>query len=355
MAFSTIERQWMVWKAAWQAESGQPPNRAVPEGPAAEFLPEALDIQETPPSPIGRALLWTILIACVAGALWTTVVKIDTVTMAQGRVVLSGDSRVLHSHEAGVITAIHVHEGQVVKSGEVLIELDLTRKLMEAEPQSHALVSAAQQTTQTKPPALEANAASVSQAIKKGEQNAGVQRVLSPIDGVVQQLAVQTVGMVVTPAQPLLIIVPLNRSLEVEARIESRDVGIVHKGQLVEVTLVTVQPARHGTIAGHVMRGPDKSTSNTHAGLVSSIRVGLDHSMTRVGRVEVKLVPGMAVAIEIKTGQRRMIEYLLEPVHQLMNERVREWTALIHAVRSFIERRNLSGDLLREALQPAGE
>lgn len=342
MALGTIERQWMVWKAAWQAESGQPPNRAIPEGPAAEFLPEALDIQETPPSPIGRALLWTILTACVAGAIGTTVVKIDTVTMAQGKVVQSEDSRVLHPHEAGVITAIHVHEGQVVKSGEVLIELDLTRKLMEAEPQSHALVSAAQQTTQTKPSALAADAASVAQVMTKAEQNAGAQRVLSPIDGVVQQLAVQTVGMVVTPAQPVLTVAPLNRSLEVEARIESRDVGIVHKGQLVAITLATIQPVYQETIPGYVTRGPDKSTSNTHAGLVSSIRVGLDHSMTRVGSAEVKLVPGMAVAIEIKTGQRRMIEYLLEPVHQLMNERVREWTAFIQAVRTFIERRNLS-------------
>lgn len=342
MAFGTLERQWMVWKAAWQAESGQPPNRAVPEGPAAEFLPEALDIQETPPSPIGRALLWTILIACVAGAVWTTVVQIDTVTMAQGRVVQGGDSRVLHPHEAGVITAIHVREGQVVKSGEVLIELDLTSKLTEAEPQSHALLSDAQQTTQTKPSALEADAASVAQGMTKAGQNAGAQRVLSPIDGVVQQLAVQTVGMVVTPAQPVLTVVPLNRSLEVEARLESRDVGIVHKGQLVEVKVVTVQPVRHGTITGRVMREPDKSTPNTHVGLVSSIRVGLDHSTTRVGGTEVKLVPGMAVAVEIKTGQRRMIECLLEPVHQLMNERVREWTAFIYAVRSFIERRNLS-------------
>ncbi|HRI39731.1 MAG TPA: HlyD family efflux transporter periplasmic adaptor subunit [Nitrospira sp.] len=342
MAFGTLERQWMVWKAAWQAESGQPANRAVPEGPAAEFLPEALDIQESPPSPIGRALLWTILIACVAGAVWTTVVKIDTVTMAQGRVVQSGDSRVLFPHEAGGITAIHVHDGQVVKSGEVLIELDLTRELTEAEPQSHALVPDAQQKTQTKPSALAADAASAAQVMTKVEQNAGAQRVLSPIDGVVQQLAVQTVGMVVTPAQPVLTVVPLNRSLEVEVQLETKDVGIVHKGQSVEIKLATVQQARQGTIAGHVMREPDKSTSNTQAGLVSSIKVSLDHSTTRVGSTEVKLVPGMPVAVEIKTGQRRMIEYLLEPVHQLMDERVREWTTFIYAVRSFIERRNLS-------------
>ena len=77
MVFGPLGRQWIVWKAAWQAESGQPPNRAVPEGPAVEFLPEALDIQEAPPSPIGRALLWTILIAFTTGAICTTLVRID--------------------------------------------------------------------------------------------------------------------------------------------------------------------------------------------------------------------------------------------------------------------------------------
>ncbi len=84
---------------AWQAESGQPPNRAVPEGPAVEFLPEALDIQETPPSPIGRALLWTILIAFAAGAICTTLVRIDSVTTAHGKVVSSGDAMPIHLSE----------------------------------------------------------------------------------------------------------------------------------------------------------------------------------------------------------------------------------------------------------------
>ena len=82
MVFGPLGRQWIVWKGAWQAESGQPPNKAVPEGPAVEFLPEALDIQETPPSSIGRALLWTILIAFATGAICTTLVRIDSVTTA---------------------------------------------------------------------------------------------------------------------------------------------------------------------------------------------------------------------------------------------------------------------------------
>ncbi len=327
MVFGPLGRQWIVWKVAWQAESGQPPNKAVPEGPAVEFLPEALDIQETPPSPIGRALLWTILIAFATGAIGTTLVRIDSVTTAHGRVVSSGDAMPIHLSEAGVVTAIHVQEGQTVTQGNVLIELDSTRKLAETEPQSHTLVSEFQRQAQE---------------ATKAEQKAGLHQVRSPIDGVVQRLAVQAVGTVVTPAQSLLTVVPLSRSVEVEAQVESKDVGVVQKGQSVEIKVATFQSVYHGTIPGHVLRGPDKQMLNAQVGLVSSIRVGLDRSTIQVGSTEVKLVPGMAVVVEIKTGQRRLIEHLVDPVLEFSKDCLSGWNALVDAVRGFLNSRNLS-------------
>ncbi|MBX3348166.1 MAG: HlyD family efflux transporter periplasmic adaptor subunit [Nitrospira sp.] len=341
MVFGPLGRQWSVWKVAWQAESGQPPNRAVPEGPAVEFLPEALDIQEAPPSPIGRALLWTILIAFATGAICTTLVRIDSVTMAHGKVVSSGDAMPIHLSETGVVTAIHVQEGQAVTQGNVLIELDSTRKLAETEPQSHTLVSEFQRPAQAEHSVLETKAASPAQEATQAEQKAGLQRVRSPIDGVVQRLAVQAVGTVVTPAHPVLTVVPLSRLVEVEAQVESKEVGVVHKGQPVEIKIVTFQSVYHGSIPGHVLRGPDNKTLNAQVGLVSSIRVGLDRSTIQVGSTEVKLLPGMAVAAEIKTGQRRMIEHLVDPVLDSAKERVRDWNTLVDAVRGFLTRRNL--------------
>ena len=326
MVFGPLGRQWIVWKVAWQAESGQPPNKAVPEGPAVEFLPEALDIQETPPSPIGRALLWTILIAFATGAICTTLVRIDSVTTALGRVVSSGDATPIHLSETGVVTAIHVQEGQTVRQGNVLIELDSTRKLAETEPQSHTLVSEFQRQAQE---------------ATKAEQKAGLHQVRSPIDGVVQQLAVQTVGTVLTPAQPLLTVVPLSRLVEVEAQVESKDVGIVHKGQPAEIKVDRLQSVYHGSISGHVLRGPDNKPLNAQVGRVSSIRVGLDRSTIQVGSTEVKLLPGMAVAVEIKTGQRRLIEHLVDPALESAKERARDWNTLVDAVRGFLTRRSL--------------
>lgn len=341
MAFSASGRQWSVWKAAWEAEAGQPPNRAVPEGPAVEFLPEALDIQQTPSSPIGRALLWTILIACVTGACWTMLVKIDVVTMAQGRVVVSGDSKIIHPSEAGVLTAIHVKEGQAVKQGDVLIELDPTKKLAEVEPR-RTRVEEYQRTKQADLSALEAKADLLEQAATKAERNANIKRVLSPIDGVVQQLTVHTIGAEVTPAQPLLMVAPLNRSVEVEAHVENKDVAVIRTGQPVGIRIETGQMIPDGRISGHVLRSSDETTSIKTSGSLSPIRVSLNRSTMRVGGAEIKLTPGMAVTVEIKTGQRRMIDYLVDPLRQSWHDRAREWHELVQAVRSVIERRRLS-------------
>ncbi len=94
MTFGAFSRHWTVWKAAWQAESSQPTGASAHGGCATEFLPAVLEIQQAPPSPIGRALLWTILAAFTAGTLWTTFGWIDIVATAQGKIIPSGYSKI---------------------------------------------------------------------------------------------------------------------------------------------------------------------------------------------------------------------------------------------------------------------
>ena len=102
--------------------------------------------------------------------------------------------------------------------------------LAEAEKNRRALISEFQQTKQSELSTLETKAASISQDVTKARQKAELQRLISPIDGVVQQLAVHTVGGVVTPAQPLLIVVPQDHPAEVEAQLENKDVGVRQGG-----------------------------------------------------------------------------------------------------------------------------
>ncbi len=196
--------------------------------------------------------------------------------------------------------------------------------LAEAENNHRALISEFQQTKQVELSSIETKAASLLQDVTKAGQKADLQRLTAPIDGVVQQLAVHTVGGVVTPAQQLLILVPQDHPVEVEAQVENKDVGFVTEGQPVEIKVETFQFALYGTIPGSVLTVSDDAAPIEKIGLVYPTRVSMDRSTMQVEGKPVNLSPGMAVTVEIKTGQRRVIEYLLSPLLKSVKESLRE-------------------------------
>ena len=89
-------------------------------------LPAALEIVEEPPSPVSRAVAGTIMLFFGVALLWTCVGRVDIIAPAQGEIVPTGRTKIIQPLEAGVVRAIHVQDGQVVKAGEVLIEIDFT-------------------------------------------------------------------------------------------------------------------------------------------------------------------------------------------------------------------------------------
>jgi len=104
-----------------------------------EFLPEALEIESSPPSPIGRILLWIVVVLVIVTFLWSYFGRVDEVAVARGRVIPDGMVKVIQPRETGVIRAIHVEEGQRVKEGELLIELDPTITQAEVEGYKRSL------------------------------------------------------------------------------------------------------------------------------------------------------------------------------------------------------------------------
>src|SRR5438046_8312253 len=90
------------------------------------FLPAALEIVETPPSPIGRAIGATIIAVFLAALAWACLGTVDIVATAQGKIVPGGRIKVVQPFETGVVRAIYVPDGQPVKAGDLLIELDPT-------------------------------------------------------------------------------------------------------------------------------------------------------------------------------------------------------------------------------------
>lgn len=455
-----------VWRAAREGERNRP-DRIVPRGRAAEFLPAVLEIQDAPPSPIGRAVAWTIMLVFVAAIVWSSIGKIDIVAIAQGKVIPSGYSKVIQpviqQFESGIVAAIHVQDGSVVRKGDVLIELDPTQNradrdrasnehraakveaarlraliagkstfeapadgdpqyvllqqqllrdqlaeyrarvdasrqlihqrkaaidatranverleatvpieeqraaaykkllaekfvsemdylqfeqqridrkqelegqrhqlkqnqsaLAESEKNYQVLISDFQQTKQAELSATEMKATSLAQEVVKTGQRTDLQRLVSPIDGVVQQLSIHTVGGVVTPAQQLMVVVPQDHPVEVEAQVENKDVGFVKEGQMVEVKVESFPFTLYGTIPGKVLSVSDDAAPIEKVGLVYPTRVSLDRSTIQVEGRQVNLSPGMSVTVEIKTGHRRLIEFFLSPLLKSVQETARE-------------------------------
>jgi membrane fusion protein, hemolysin D len=453
-----------------------------------DFLPAALEIVETPPSPVGRAVVFAvILVFCIAIA-WASLGKIDIVASAPGKIVPSGRTKVIQPFEIGVVRAIHVRDGQSVKANDPLIELDPTISKAESEHLLGDLIAAqieaarlraalsndddpssrfqppesasptqvamqrqylinqvreqrsklaalekqrvqkqaerdtigatiekleatiplvqeradirqylSQKELTSKLTALEAQqllveqqrdlivqrsryreaeaalaaitemrdhtlaeyqtklygelaaaeqkAAGLAQDLAKAAQRTKFQLLIAPVDGVVQQLAVHTIGGVVTPAQALLVLVPSDAHLEIEAMVSNRDIGFIRPGQEAEIKVDTFPFTRYGLLHGKVLtvsqdsivrpRPQDKSNDKPQGAessasepkgeeLVYAARVSLDRSQMQVDENLVNLSPGMAVTVEIKTGSRTVMSYLLSPVLRYKQESLRE-------------------------------
>src|SRR5215475_3785110 len=452
------------------------------------FLPAALEIMETPPSPIGRTIAVTIAVLFCAALAWAWWGTIDIVASATGKVVPSGRTKVVQPFETGVVRSIRVQDGQVVKAGDVLIELDPTlngaerdhmrndlvaerlniarlraalaggddpvsdfvpptgadSELVDAQRQlllnqvtehrariaalfrQQAQKEAEQATTaatihkletiipviqsrvdirktlvekelgsklsyfevfqllveqqeelvvqtshrheteaaiaairETRSQAVaeyrhtisddlakaEQKASGLTQDLIKAEQRTKLQQLTAPADGVVQQLAVHTVGGVVTPAQQLLVVVPSESRLEIEAVVPNSDIGFVHSGQQAEIKVDTFNFTRYGLLHGEVLsvsqdalirdrpqdragdRAPGSANETSEPKgqeLNYSARISLDRTQMQIDDRMVNLSPGMAVTVEIKTGSRNILSYLLSPLRSYRQEALRE-------------------------------
>jgi hemolysin D len=191
-----------------------------------------------------------------------------------------------------------------------------------------------------------------SEELRKSARRREYQELRAPVDGVVQQLAVTTVGGVVQPAQPLMVIVPCSAGvaqaaarcsagISVDVFVQNRDIGFVKVGQRVAVKLEAFNFTDYGLVEGTVenisrdaidqSQEPAGSTRDANGrpvqpGLVYAARISLRCAPGDPKRTYlcVRVQPGMAVQAEIKTGRRRIIQYLLSPISQAVDEAGRE-------------------------------
>lgn len=91
-----------------------------------EFLPAILEVTETPPSPTGRLVMWSILTLLVVGILWSVLGHINEVAVAPGKVIPTGQVKTIQVKNKSIVKEIHVKEGQHVEKGDTLIVMDPT-------------------------------------------------------------------------------------------------------------------------------------------------------------------------------------------------------------------------------------
>jgi membrane fusion protein, hemolysin D len=227
-----------------------------------------------------------------------------------------------------------------------------TSRLHEAEAGADAIAQTRRQTAAEFQRTLsddlaksEQKAGGLAQDLIKAEQKTKLQLLTAPVDGVVQQLAIHTVGGVVTPAQSLLAVVPSDSRLEIEAMVSNRDIGFVRAGQEAEIKVDTFNFTRYGLLHGEVLGvsqdaivrdrpqdragdrplGAQNETSEPKGQELNySARISLDRAQMQVDDRMVNLSPGMAVTVEIKTGSRTILSYLLSPLLRYRQEILRE-------------------------------
>ena len=175
--------------------------------------------------------------------------------------------------------------------------------------------------------------------VTKSARRTEFQQLRAPVSGTVQQLSISTIGGVVQPAQAIMVIVPDEAQAVVEAQILNKDIGFIREGQPVRVKLEAFNFTDYGIIPGVVesisrdaidMSQPGQGVAKdangrpVQQGLVYAARIRLLQSTIRVRGRDQIIGPGLAVQAEIKTGERRIIDYLLSPIAQTMDEAGRE-------------------------------
>ncbi|MFC1750978.1 HlyD family type I secretion periplasmic adaptor subunit, partial [Pseudomonadota bacterium] len=203
-----------------------------------------------------------------------------------------------------------------------LIEIESNIKAIKAEEE--VLLATINKSAYQRIAELGQTTAALEKELEKIDNRKNLQLLTSPVDGVVNQMEINTIGGVVTPAQPLMTIVSKDKALEVEAWVANKDIGFVKQGQTVEVKVEAFPFTKYGVIDAEIINLSYDAIPDEQQGLIYKAKVQMKESTINVGDKLIDLVPGMNVTVEVKTGKRYLIEYILSPVMQYQAESIRE-------------------------------
>jgi hemolysin D len=235
-------------------------------------------------------------------------------------------------------SALASDQGQLVETNAAIKEL---------ASQKHKVTSQFVADNETKCADAERKAQDVAQQLAKAKAKLGRTQLFAPVDGVIQQLAVTTVGQVVTTGQQMMVIVPSSGLLQAEVYMDNAEIGFVKLGQEVVVKVDAFPFTRYGPLHGKVSRiasdaideqqarraqsnvvnlanSETMPSANEPQKFVFPILIALDEGMIHIQDANVPLTAGMTVTAEIRTDSRRVIDYFFSPLARVASEALRE-------------------------------
>lgn len=160
---------------------------------------------------------------------------------------------------------------------------------------------------------LDKKIAELEDGLLKANKDHESQMLIAPVDGTVLAIESKTPGGVVSPGQQLIVIVPREAELLVESNVSTSDIGFIKVGQRVVVKVDAFSFQRYGHLEGTVKAISADTVSDGKSAPTYKVKIGLNGGKTSKDNV-VQMIPGMTVNSEITTGQRRLIEFFLDPL-----------------------------------------
>jgi hemolysin D len=419
-----------------------------------EFHPLNVEIEDRPINPLGRAILWIVVSIMTFGVLWLIFAKIDVVVSARGQVIPTGEIKILQPIETGVISKINIKEGDYIKKGQVLMQIDpsvtqtsldvkekdflifdfqikrieallsnkplildstsfeakeqeklyqiqkssyeegiarydmklfqvqaqyqsslsdksrlkmlldknsqraknletvldiiarkdyedlqkeilnlkeqinmasykveeANKKIIETREEKNSFISQFKDTKYQELQTIQKEARSLQSEINAIKFQNQKQSIVSPTDGYVAKLMINTIGGVVTPAEKLISIVPKDSPLIVKVNVLNQDIGFIKKDMNSKIKIDTFSFQKYGFFEGKIINVGNFSIDDEKLGPVYEVKIEPNGKTLNVEGKERYLEAGMSVTAEIKVGKRRVIEFFIYPIIQYLDE-----------------------------------
>ena len=146
----------------------------------------------------------------------------------------------------------------------------------------------------------------------------------APVDGVVNNIAVRTIGGVIEPAQKLIEIVPVDSELKIIAKVSPNNIAFLRVGQKVKVKITAYDAQRYGSLEGELVRIGASSVTDREGNVFFEIEVRTDKNYLGTAEAPLPVTPGMVADTEVVTGKRTIMEYVLKPFLQARDRALRE-------------------------------